>query len=506
MKTKYTTILLILLTVFSLALQAGTYTINQTQTISWTTQYVDNCNDTWNVVSTATDKPLKITYTTGTEYECDFVTIKSVDNFGVATTLATFSGTKSGVISTMIPTGKAQITFTSDESICYASNPSVYPGLNISFAVDNDNVINNNLHVSGNSQINGNELVAGYLGIGTTTPTKKLEILEGVGGRFTFSAANCASGYEVAQTIDNTGYKLNIGTSVRDYRLAINGSEKFTISTTGNVGIGTTAPGAKLHVAGNTYLDGDAYFGSGLVGILSQNGSSNPTIGTNGLRPLVFNINGTEKLRIDNNGNVGIGTTSPTQNLSVTGRFTIAPSGVTPDDAYNGNVIVTKSATSGQYINLIRQGIVPWSIGMVYNTSNFAIGTSTSSDANFTNPFFVIKSDGKIGIGTPAPDQMLTVKGKIHAEEVIIDLSIPLADYVFKPTYKLMPLNLVEQYVRVNSHLPGIPSAKEVSQKGMSIGDMQNKLLQKIEELTLYSVRPKTPFFQFSDKISLQFS
>ena len=92
-----------------------------------------------------------------------------------------------------------------------------------------------------------------------------------------------------------------------------------------------------------------------------------------------------------------------------------------------------------------------------------------------------------MGIGTANPDQSLTVNGKIHATEVIVDLAIP-ADYVFKPTYKLMPLHEVEQFVKINSHLPEIPSATEITKNGLSMGEMQNKLLQKVEELTLYMI------------------
>jgi hypothetical protein len=100
-------------------------------------------------------------------------------------------------------------------------------------------------------------------------------------------------------------------------------------------------------------------------------------------------------------------------------------------------------------------------------------------------------NDGNVGIGTTIPDQKLTVKGKIHAEEVIVDLNVPVADYVFKPNYKLMPLPEVEQFVKANSHLPEIPSATEISKNGLSMGEMQNKLLQKVEELTLYVIELK---------------
>jgi hypothetical protein len=95
---------------------------------------------------------------------------------------------------------------------------------------------------------------------------------------------------------------------------------------------------------------------------------------------------------------------------------------------------------------------------------------------------------GAVGVGTTNPDQKLTVKGKIHAEEVIVDLNVPAADYVFAKDYSLMPLHKVEQYVKTNSHLPDVPSATEIKDKGLSMGEMQNKLLQKIEELTLYAI------------------
>ena len=98
-------------------------------------------------------------------------------------------------------------------------------------------------------------------------------------------------------------------------------------------------------------------------------------------------------------------------------------------------------------------------------------------------------NDGNIGIGTTNPDEKLTVNGVIHAKEVKVDLSGSLADFVFKPDYKLMSLPQVEQFVKANNHLPQMPSANEVAKNGLSMGEMQNKLLQKVEELTLYAIQ-----------------
>ncbi|HPG55101.1 MAG TPA: hypothetical protein PK641_01690 [Candidatus Enterocola sp.] len=100
-----------------------------------------------------------------------------------------------------------------------------------------------------------------------------------------------------------------------------------------------------------------------------------------------------------------------------------------------------------------------------------------------------ISPDGKVGIGTSLPDHLLTVNGIIHAKEILIELSGPLADYVFDSTYVLMPLKEVNEYVKSHKHLPDMPSAADAVSSGISVGDMQNKLLQKVEELTLHAIR-----------------
>ncbi len=63
------------------------------------------------------------------------------------------------------------------------------------------------------------------------------------------------------------------------------------------------------------------------------------------------------------------------------------------------------------------------------------------------------------------------------------------ADYVFRPGYQLRPLSEINTYIQVHHHLPDIPSEAEVKEQGVSVGEMQAKLLAKIEELTLYIIR-----------------
>ena len=99
----------------------------------------------------------------------------------------------------------------------------------------------------------------------------------------------------------------------------------------------------------------------------------------------------------------------------------------------------------------------------------------------------IVRSTGNVGIGTYDPGSYrLAVNGTIRAKEVIVNTG--WADFVFNQNYQLMPLSEVEQRVKADKHLPGIPSAKEIEANGVSVGDMQAKQLQKIEELTLYMI------------------
>ena len=110
---------------------------------------------------------------------------------------------------------------------------------------------------------------------------------------------------------------------------------------------------------------------------------------------------------------------------------------------------------------------------------------STTSSPVFNN----LNINGNIGIGTNIPDEKLTVYGKVHAQAIKVDLKVPLGDYVFKPDYKLSSLNEVKTYVARNHHLKDVPSAAQVAKDGMDVGDMNRRLLLKVEELTLYVIQ-----------------
>jgi hypothetical protein len=255
----------------------------------------------------------------------------------------------------------------------------------------------------------------------------------------------------------------------------------------GNAGIGTSAPGTLLQVAGDAntsgapdnaqlYITGATSPGKRLS--LGYNVSSN----YGEIQSQAFSGAYTALNLNPNGGNVGIGTTTPAAKIEVA-------SGTADPFYFNGTYNKIKSALGFTYVES-------------FHSTSFIIDATGSYSDRFFNiaarasyigggspvELFRVQENGNVGIGTASPDQKLTVNGTIHARQVNVDVNIPVPDYVFGKNYKLKSLPEVSRYISLNKHLPGMPAAKDLEQTGINVTEMNMQLLRKVEELTLYLI------------------
>lgn len=297
-------------------------------------------------------------------------------------------------------------------------------------------------------------------------------------------------------------------------------SQTNTFPSSGNVGIGTADPDVALKIVrggtnpgwdysslnivtngpGNIYgpilyLNGASGTSGRNWGIVSSGALDAPATGAAG-NFAIYDAGAGSRLVINSSGNVGIGTNNPTNGLLVTqGLITSQTAGTLNmgnNDAFN------LFAGGNGYVNGARQSIL-WSqenlnlgrFGTEYNSTRAQVdfvwrdqyngGASSIETMRLT-------AGGNLGIGTNDPrDYRLAVNGKIRAHEIKVEIT-NWPDYVFSKSYLLPTLKETEKYIKEKGHLPGIPSSEEVKTNGIDLGDMNAKLLQKIEELTLHLI------------------
>ncbi|MES2777896.1 MAG: hypothetical protein V4722_27195 [Bacteroidota bacterium] len=322
-------------------------------------------------------------------------------------------------------------------------------------------------------------LANGNVGIDAATPTATLQVGRGntIGGTAQFDGTSFSShfNYDTEESTYIRGGKATSQVVINDQssgnvRLAEGG---------GKVGIGLSNPPVALSFA--TVLGkkislyrgatGDAGFGvfANELRINSDNANADITFGWDNL---TFGYQ--EKMRIrGNSGNVGIGTNDPGYKLDVNGRMRLRHNGVTSGLWFNNSANVETSFV-GQYTD-----------------TKFGIFGSSGWQ------FAIDNIDGTVYCGSPnldtenltkAPGYKLKVFGKVIAEEVRVQVKSAWPDYVFSKDYKLNSLNTVEAYIAANNHLPNVPAAAEVEKSGIALGEMQTKMMEKIEELTLYII------------------
>jgi len=184
-------------------------------------------------------------------------------------------------------------------------------------------------------------------------------------------------------------------------------------------------------------------------------------------------------LTILGNGNLGVGNESPEHILHLKATTPTLRLESEVNNANGSMIRFTENQLQGAYFQ--------------YNgdLNRFDIGmhnAQSSLEQDDTPAISILRSNNHVGIGTTNPGNFrLAVEGTIGAREVKVTLD-SWSDFVFNSNYELRDLEEVEAFILENKRLPDIPSEKDVIDNGVNLGEMDAKLLQKIEELTLYVI------------------
>ena len=182
-------------------------------------------------------------------------------------------------------------------------------------------------------------------------------------------------------------------------------------------------------------------------------------------------------------GNVGIGTTSP--QLWFDGTVTEINAKRPVLKLNSNNELSTIQFTQKDVNSSSHAG--EFHLNYHFNKTDNTLST-ISFDSYPQQNVLTMNSNGNVGIGTTALGKYkLNVWGTVRAHEIVVNSDG--ADFVFQPDYKLRPLAEVDSFIQQNKHLPEIKSASEMQADGMSVSELNTKLLQKVEELTLYIIQ-----------------
>ena len=365
---------------------------------------------------------------------------------------------------TMFPSG------TQNPDRMILSHSAAYPNWGIQYQ-DTLDAVN---FLSGGTPVLTAQLGYQRVGVMTSTPGARFDIA-GTGAYDLTGAANYAdfrlgdANYNLKMGVANAGGGAGDAYVASSNRLYLGTGNTFTRSQTlainpdGTVGIGGYLANAKLGVIGDTISTQPVISATGTYtgGNSDVRGVSSTSIIAPGYG---YGVYGT-------GGYMG-------------GYFSAAGSTYTGTDY--GVYGVASGSTAGTRIG-------------VYGTASGALTTEANWGGYF--PTKTYTNELRVGGTKGATGYVAAINGKLIATEVRVEVLASWPDYVFSANHKLLPLEDLEASINANKHLPGIPSAAEVKEGGIMLGEMQTKTMEKVEENTLYIIELNKKIKMLEDKI-----
>jgi hypothetical protein len=331
-----------------------------------------------------------------------------------------------------------------------------------------------NTNFSEAMRIKGN----GDVGIGTASPNAKLNVITNTGTALLATTSSISSSQPVVTVQGGTislvtDKRVGVGTSTPQAQLEVSTDSRNILQLTNTASLAVNVLNSIYFKTGNTY-----------TGMIETRGTATNAAAMSFLTSASSSPSGlTERLTIADNGNVGINTSNPAFKLDVFGRLRLRYNLV---DGPAGLWFNKTDNTQGSFIGQ-------------YDDTNLGIW---GPGASGSWKFLFDGNDGTVRIGTTqkASGYLVNVGGKVIAEEVRVQLRASWPDYVFAKDYKLAPLYELEEYIHSHQHLPGLQPAAQIEKEGADLGETQRKLVEKVEELTLYVIELKKEIDQLKSK------
>ncbi len=196
------------------------------------------------------------------------------------------------------------------------------------------------------------------------------------------------------------------------------------------------------------------------------------------------------------NGNLGMGLLQPESKLHLAGDESITLGNYEPTNGIKGISFTGYRDYVPNYFGASIEAVPEWACCGGFPQAGYAgiknvsLNFMMHANQDIGNSKYAamsIRPNGFVGIGTVTPKEKLSVNGNIRSKEVKVEIE-NWPDFVFKKDYENMSLENLEAYISLNKHLPGVPSATKAQNDGISLGEMNKILLQKIEELTLHLI------------------